>query len=151
VRPGVLFAARLAHGLVHASMIVRHRNMFVATCRQRGCDLAAAMACVVSQDGDRWTIDETHPAYPRAKLPPPPTLLEKVRHFASSATKHIAAGMPQATDGQVAARFAICQGCEHFDGTACRKCGCPVVRERKFLSKLSWANESCPAGKWGPV
>jgi hypothetical protein len=25
------------------------------------------------------------------------------------------------------------------------------VRERQFISKLSWANESCPVGKWGPV
>jgi hypothetical protein len=24
------------------------------------------MACVVSQDGDLWTIDEQHPAYPKA-------------------------------------------------------------------------------------
>jgi len=57
--------------------------------------------------------------------------------------------MPRATEEQVAERFAICQQCEHFDGKACRKCGCPVVRERKFVSKLSWANESCPVGKWG--
>lgn len=75
----------------------------------------------------------------------------KVANFAASAAKHLAAGMPKATDEQVAERFAICQGCEHFDGKACRKCGCPVVRERKFVSKLSWANESCPVGKWGPV
>jgi hypothetical protein len=78
-------------------------------------------------------------------------LTQKAANFAASAAKHVAAGMPKATDEQVAARFAICQGCEHFDGKACRKCGCPVVRERKFLSKLSWAGESCPVGKWGPV
>jgi hypothetical protein len=80
-----------------------------------------------------------------------PSIATKARNFAASAAKHVAAGMPQATDEQVAARFAICQTCEHFDGTACRQCGCPVVREKKFLSKLSWANESCPVGKWGPV
>jgi hypothetical protein len=83
--------------------------------------------------------------------PASPSLITKARNFASSAAKHLAAGMPQATEEQVAARFAICQGCEHFDGKACRKCGCPVVREKKFLSKLSWAGESCPVGKWGPV
>jgi hypothetical protein len=80
-----------------------------------------------------------------------PTFAQKARNFAASAAKHLAAGMPQATEEQVAERFAICQGCEHFDGKACRKCGCPVVRQKKFLSKLSWANESCPVGKWGPV
>jgi hypothetical protein len=80
-----------------------------------------------------------------------PSLAEKVANFATSAARHFAAGMPQATEEQVAARFAICQTCEHFDGKACRQCGCPVVREKKFLSKLSWAGESCPVGKWGPV
>ena len=49
-------------------MIVAHRRQLEAICRQRGYDLAAAMACVVSQDGDQWTIDETHPAYPRRRV-----------------------------------------------------------------------------------
>ena len=107
-------------------------------------------ACIVSQDGDRITVDETHPAYPR--LPKPGlTLLQKAKNFAASAAAHVAAGMPQASEEEVARRFAICQACEHFDGRACRQCGCPVVREKKFLSKLSWANESCPVGKWGPA
>jgi hypothetical protein len=79
-----------------------------------------------------------------------PPFLEKARNFAASAARHVAAGMPQASEEQVAERFAVCQGCKHFDGKACRKCGCLIVRERKFLSKLSWANESCPIGKWGP-
>ena len=79
------------------------------------------------------------------------TLAQAMRNLAASAAKHLAAGMPRATDEQVAARFAICQTCEHYDGRACKKCGCPIVRERQFVSKLSWANESCPVGKWGPV
>jgi hypothetical protein len=82
---------------------------------------------------------------------PPPSLLQKTANFATSAAKHVAAGMPQASQEQIDARFAICQGCEHFDGRACRLCGCPVVREKAFVSKLSWAGEKCPAGKWGPV
>lgn len=84
----------------------------------------------------------------RFQMPRQPTLLQKASNFAASAARHVAAGMPQASDEEVARRFAICEACEHFDGKACRKCGCPVVRERKFLSKLSWANESCPVGKW---
>jgi hypothetical protein len=119
-------------------------------CRQRGYSLDDARACIVSQDGDRITVDETHPAYP-AKAKPGLSLPQKVANFARSAARHVAAGMPRATDEQVAERFAICQGCEHFDGRACRQCGCPVVRERQFVSKLSWAGESCPVGKWGPV
>jgi len=82
---------------------------------------------------------------------PAPSLLQKAANFATSAAAHVAAGMPQASQEQIDARFAICQGCEHFDGKACVKCGCPVVRERQFISKLAWANEKCPAGKWGPV
>jgi hypothetical protein len=34
-------------------------------CEQRGRSLSEAMPCVVSQDGDQWTIDTEHPAYPR--------------------------------------------------------------------------------------
>jgi hypothetical protein len=81
----------------------------------------------------------------------PPSMLGKAWNFASAAAKHVAAGMPQCSQEQVDARFAVCQACEHFDGRACRQCGCPVVREKAFVSKLSWANERCPAGKWGPV
>lgn len=81
----------------------------------------------------------------------PPSLLQKAKNFAASAARHVAAGMPQCSQEQIDQRFAICKQCEHFDGKACRLCGCPVVRERQFVSKLSWANEKCPAGKWGPV
>ena len=80
-----------------------------------------------------------------------PSVFQKAANFAKSATRHVAAGMPQASEDEVARRFAICEACEHFDGRACKQCGCPVVREKKFLSKLSWANEKCPVGKWGPA
>jgi hypothetical protein len=86
---------------------------------------------------------------PRAK--PGLTLTQKAANFAASAVKHVAAGMPRASDEERERRFAICQGCEFYDGKACTKCGCPVVRERQFISKLTWAGESCPVGKWGPV
>jgi hypothetical protein len=36
-------------------------------CRQRGYTLEQVRACIVSQDGDRLVVDETHPVYPRAK------------------------------------------------------------------------------------
>lgn len=80
-----------------------------------------------------------------------PGLLTKAIHFTKSAVSHVAAGMPRASDAEVERRFAICQGCEFYDGKACTKCGCPVVRESRFLSKLAWANEACPVGKWGPA
>lgn len=77
-----------------------------------------------------------------------PSIATKAANFATSAARHVAAGMPQASDEEIARRFSICQQCEHFDGKACRQCGCPIVREKRFVSKLSWANEACPAGKW---
>ena len=120
-------------------------------CRERGYTLDEVRPCIVAEDGDTITVDETHAAYPRAKPGAGPSLLQKAANFATSAVKHVAAGMPQASREQIDARFAICQQCEHFDGRACRQCGCPVVREKQFVSKLSWANEKCPVGKWGPV
>lgn len=80
--------------------------------------------------------------------PPKPSLAQTVANFATSAAKHVAAGMPRATDEEIERRFSICQGCEFFDGKACRKCGCGISRVRRFVSKLAWANEKCPVGKW---
>jgi hypothetical protein len=131
-------------------MIRCHLRHLEARCRQRGYTLEQVRACIVRQDGDQITVDETHPAYP-AQPKPGVSLPQKVANFAASAAKHLAAGMPRATDEQVAQRFAICQGCEFLSGGSCSKCGCPVVRQANFISKLSWAGESCPVGKWGPV
>jgi hypothetical protein len=38
-----------------------------ARCRERGYTLEQVLPCIASQDGDRLVVDETHPAYPRAK------------------------------------------------------------------------------------
>lgn len=130
-------------------MIRCERRHLEARCRERGYTLDEVRPCIVAEDGDTITVDELHKAYPRVK--PELSLVQKAVGFVTSAAKHVAAGMPAATDEEVARRFSICQGCEFYDGTACSKCGCPVVREKRFVSKLSWANESCPVGKWGAV
>ena len=132
-------------------MIKCSRRYLLERCSQRGYTLDQVRECIVSEDGETITVDETHPAYPREKPGEGPSLIQKAKNFATSTARHVAAGMPQASQEQIDARFAICQGCEFFDGRACTKCGCPVVREKAFVSKLSWANEKCPAGKWGPV
>lgn len=137
----------------------------MARCRQRGYTMDEVRPCIVSEDGDKITVDVDHPAYPRVARPRPttepygppppprelPPLSERVSNFFKSAASHVAAGMPRATDEQISARYAICQTCEFLLNGACSKCGCPVVRERQFISKLSWAGEKCPVGKWGPV
>lgn len=131
-------------------MITGRRSSFEARCRQRGYTLDEVRPCILSEDGDTITVDETHPAYPRER---PPGILRKAAHFAASAAKHIAAGAPRASQEEIDRRCAICRACPHFDGHACRKCGCPVKRERVYISKLAWAGESCPdtPPRWGPA
>ena len=48
-------------------MITGRRLDFESRCRERGYTLDEVRPCIVSEDGDRITVDETHPAYPRAK------------------------------------------------------------------------------------
>lgn len=55
-------------------MITTHRSNLQARCTERGYTLDEVLPCVVLQDGDEWTIDVEHPAYPRvSRLPEPPT------------------------------------------------------------------------------
>ena len=42
-----------------------HRAHLEARCNERGYSLDEVMPCVVAQDGDEWTIDVEHLAYPR--------------------------------------------------------------------------------------
>jgi hypothetical protein len=49
------------------SMISCHRSHLAARCRQRGYTLDEVRPCIVSEDGDTITVDETHPAYPRQR------------------------------------------------------------------------------------
>lgn len=51
-------------------MITGHKDFLLKRCAERGYTLQEVMPCVVKQDGDMWTVDETHPAYPRKTLPP---------------------------------------------------------------------------------
>jgi len=78
-----------------------------------------------------------------------PSFLTKVKNFAVASAKHVAAGMPMASDEEIIRRHDICTGCEFFKDNACQKCGCPVVRAKQYVSKLSWADSECPVGKWG--
>lgn len=50
-------------------MITCPKRFLEHRCEQRGYTLAEVMPCVVSQDGDQWTIDELHPAYPSKPKP----------------------------------------------------------------------------------
>jgi hypothetical protein len=48
-------------------MISAHKNFFIQRCLERGYEVKDAMACVSKMEGDIWTIDENHPAYPRVR------------------------------------------------------------------------------------
>lgn len=48
-------------------MIRCQRHHLESRCRERGYTLDDVRPCIISQDGDAITVDETHPAYPRAK------------------------------------------------------------------------------------
>lgn len=50
-------------------MTTCHRTFLEARCRERGYTLDEVMPCVVSQDGDQWTIDTESEHYPRAAKP----------------------------------------------------------------------------------
>jgi hypothetical protein len=54
-------------------MITGHKDFFILRAAQRGYELDDVMPCVVAQDGDMWTVDETHSAYPHPRPTPPPT------------------------------------------------------------------------------
>lgn len=48
-------------------MITGRRSAFEARCRERGYTLDDVRACIVREDGDTITVDETHGSYPRAR------------------------------------------------------------------------------------
>lgn len=53
-------------------MIVCHKEFFRQRCDERGYTVEECLPCVVSQNGDEWTIDIDHPAYPRERNPRKP-------------------------------------------------------------------------------
>ena len=48
-------------------MITCQLRHLMARCRERGYTLDEVRQCIVSEDGDVITVDETHSKYPRAK------------------------------------------------------------------------------------
>jgi hypothetical protein len=66
-------------------------------CTERGYTLDEVMSCVVAQDGDQWTIDVDHPAYPRHPKPefvPPQTKPVPPSYGPGTELKALLAGWP---------------------------------------------------------
>jgi len=76
-------------------MITCHQKYLKARCKQRGYNLDDVMSCVIKQDGDMWTIDETHEAYPKH-------------------TKQQMKLSTVASDEELARRQTICAKCKHL-------------------------------------
>jgi hypothetical protein len=81
-----------------------------------------------------------------------PSLAQRTSNFGRALARHVAAGLPQAPQAVIDGRFAICQQCPLLVNGVCSHmdCGCPITRQAKFKSKLAWADQGCPIGKWEP-
>lgn len=77
------------------------------------------------------------------------SFVKKIKNFASSVVDHISNGMPQCSEEQIIKRHDICLKCEYFKDDTCQQCGCPLIRNKQYISKLAWADQECPVGKWG--
>lgn len=52
-----------------AAVITCNFQYLLHRCAQRNYTLQEVMPCVLKQDGDNWTIDTGHPAYPKTVKP----------------------------------------------------------------------------------
>ncbi len=106
-------------------MITCHRRHLEARCRERGYKLQDVMPCVVKQDGDQWTIDVDHPAYPRPRRKP-----KANQPFAVS-------------DAELTARQKACSGCRklrktQYEHAYCRRHhdGCEKISVGRYSNAL---------------
>lgn len=74
--------------------------------------------------------------------------VQKIKNFGKSVVNHALKGFPTCTEEQIVRRHNICMSCEYMKDNTCSKCGCPLIRNKVYVSKLAWADESCPIGKW---
>jgi hypothetical protein len=111
-------------------MTACHRSHLDARCLERGYTLDEVMPCVVAQDGDQWTIDVDHPAYPRHPKPgfaPPQPQPAQPSHGPGTELKALLAGWPfrivATPDCKCTSRAAYmdekgCDWCESPEGMA---------------------------------
>lgn len=77
-----------------------------------------------------------------------PDLTTKIKNFSHSLYEHTKNRFKLASDETIYNRFKICEQCPSFKHGACSECGCPIVRTKNYISKLSWDSEKCPLDKW---
>jgi hypothetical protein len=109
-------------------------SFFLARCNERGYTLKEVRACIVSQDGDMVTVDETHPAYPR---PRSPSFARDARGFMAST------GGPGTELKRLLARIGIRAGVScacnsraaQMDAWGCDEC------ERRLEQVVGWLEQ----------
>lgn len=81
-----------------------------------------------------------------------PTLLQKTINFGRAVVRHARKGMRKVPLEVHEERLSLCRSCtDYYDEVrqTCRhrRCGCSVGGA--VLDKTSWAEQSCPVGRWG--
>lgn len=102
---------------------------------------------IVSEDGPPPVLCSM-PNVPNDSSAVPVPFSSRVKNFIAATTDHLKNGAKLCSDEQIEKRYSICNSCEHFINSSCGKCGCPIIRNKRFISKLSWASSECPVGKW---
>jgi hypothetical protein len=113
------------------------------------------VAMLLDFDGRRfWHQWRTKMRHPTAM----PGIIQMTGSLVAATNRWVKAGFPKTPPDALEVRTVTCAGgvlagkavapCQHFRPDAlirkCALCGCNDL-------KLTWATESCPAGKWGPV
>jgi hypothetical protein len=99
-------------------MISCHFSHLAAKCAERGYTLDEVMPCVVAKNGDEWTIDIDHPAYPRHPKPGFVAPQSEPSHGPGAELKALLAGWPfrivATADCKCTsrARYMDAQGCD---------------------------------------
>lgn len=74
-----------------------------------------------------------------------------VRKETKPAPQQVIKAQKQCSQENIDKRLSICHSCEFYQNNTCLKCGCSLSRDRVFMNKLYWPDQSCPIGKWGPI
>jgi len=78
-----------------------------------------------------------------------PALADLATNFTGAVARWAGQGFPTVPAEQYAARAAVCEACEFWDGTArlglgkCNAPGCGCTKLKRWLT-----TEKCPLGKW---
>jgi hypothetical protein len=77
-----------------------------------------------------------------------PSITKRIRNFFKSLYHHVINGAKRTSPKERNRRLEICSKCEYYDGKVCLQCGCPILRQANFISKLDWKEQHCPINKW---